>query len=211
MAKPKLKLGYDNYEDAKTKLNGTFCLYKGKAFTVKTVGYKDDNPGLNKFVVVGSFMEGGGRTTTSLIDLDDPHFNCSDYSIGYMNLLDHGFAAWFQRIPYKQYQQGLRPNQLNAKASNPAYLNIEVRHGKWLGSMLENDYPKFKMAADMLGNADLSLVAFHRNFAMSKDNIHKDYILEYKGQEIGFTPDLKNFKLLHEHEHLYEALKEAVG
>lgn len=208
--KLKLKLGYDNLEDARAKLKDTFCLYKGKAFYVKAVEH-NPNFGIekNKFVVIGTYMS--GRNGTPIIDIDDPDFNCSEYNIGYMNVHQAGFAPWLFRIPQKQFHQGLRNTQMKMRASNPAYLHVELRACKDMGTMLENQYPLFKDAVEILNQGNAHLIAFHKNFAMSKDNIHNDYLLEYKGEQIGFTPDLDNVKLLAEHEHLYEALKEAIG
>jgi hypothetical protein len=208
----KLKLGYDNLEDAKVKIQQTFCLYKGKAFYAKAVGYDENDPdpiGNNKYVVVGTYMS--GRSSTPKISLDDPDFNCSDYNIGYLNVMGSGFAAWLFRQPQKQYQQGLRNSQFGVKASQPQYTHIEVGASKNMAAMLENQYPTFKKAIEILKEEDMALVAFHKNFAMSRDKIHDDYLLEYKGTPIGFTPDLKGVKLMKEHQHLYEALKEAIG
>lgn len=204
----KIKLGYDNYEDAKNKLGQTFCLYKGKAFTVSGVypvdGAKIEDP---KFYVQGKHMR--GRASLGGILLEDPDFNCSDYNIGYIN--QHGVAAWFYRVPMKQYKQGLRHDQVGIRCSNPGFHGIEFKHGPYLGQMLENDYPDFKKAAQLLLDGECALIAFNRNFAMSRDNIHKDFILEYKGGQIGFSPNLEDFKLMPEHEHLLEALKEATA
>lgn len=210
MAKAKLKLGYDNLDDAKVKLYNTICLYKGEPIVVKVVDYDPEHN--EKFVLKGMYMNGGARAAeTPKISIDDPDFNCSDYNIGYINYDQYGFAAWYYRTNQKQYSQGLKYNQLAAKASNQAYLHAEMRGGKPVIAMLKNEYPTFDKAADILRKGDTSLVAFNKNFAMAKDVIHNDFLLEYKGVPIGFTPDLKSLNLLKAHEHLYEALKEAIG
>lgn len=195
-----MKLGYDNLEDAKTKLVGTFCMYGGKAFTIKLL--QEVAPG--KYHVTGSEMLNGREVTC---DIDDPKFNCSDYNIGYLNRMSA--AAWFYRVPMKQYKQGLRHDQVSMKCSHRGFYGVEFRAGKPLGQMLENIYPTMSEAAKLLKDQEASIVAFGRNFAMTLDTVHADYIIEYKGGNVGFTHDLETFKLMKEHEHLYEALKEA--
>lgn len=207
----KLKLTYDNLEDAKTKLAGTFCMYRDKAVTIKVVGTDaviDPKTGIYSpdYWAYGSYMFNGREFKCKITD---PEFNCSNYNIGYMNRFVAG--AWFYRVPSKQWKQGLRPDQVRCKFSQRQFADMNFGGAKQLCSMLENQYPSFEEAASLLKKDEANIVAFHRNFAMTLDRIHQDYILEYKGSNIGFTSNLKDFKLMDEKQHLIESLKEAVS
>lgn len=202
-----MKLGYDNLEDAKTKLVGTYCLYNGKAIVMKTIEELSSTPEKKIFQGYGSSMFSGRSV---VFDLDDPLFNCSNYNIGYVNM--SGFAGWFYRIPLKQWRQGLRYDQVRMKGSKSHIEQyVTMKASKQVSQMLENTYPKYEEAAEMLKSEDSNIVAFHKNFAMSMDRIHQDFLLEYKGTIIGYTPNLKDVKLLEECEHLMESLREVIG
>lgn len=200
----KLKLDYDNLEDAKVKLGNTYCLYKNKAFIVKAIGQNDAL--VNKYDAHGSFLYNGRGV---VCDINDPDFNCSEYNIGYLNMMYA--AAWYYRIPMKQWRQGLRGDQLKKRASSRAFSDVNFDGSKSVCQMLENTYPQFPDSVELLKEGKAEIVAFHKNFAMSYDRIHKDFILEYKGEKIGFTNNLKDMQLMDENQHLMEALKEAVG
>lgn len=201
-----MKLGYDNLKDAKDKLLGTFCLHAGRAFVVKNVWVPEGGPN-DKFKINGTHLI--GRSGVQEIDLEDPEFNCSDYKIGYTN--QAGLCTWWSRIPVKQYKQGLNYDQVTSRGTNAACYQIEFKQGRPVGEMLEGLYPTYKKAAEILKAGEAQMMAFNRNFGMSRDKVHKDFILEYKGIHIGFTEDLVDFKLLEEHTHLLEALKEAAN
>jgi len=149
-----VKLNYDNYEDAKTKLVGTYCMYKGKAFVLKVL---TPSPVVeNQYTAQGASMF-SGRVVEC--DINDPEFNCSNYNIGYLNLMRA--AAWFYRVPSKQYKQGLRPDQVRLKASQRCYAEIGFSSGKNLCNMLENVYPSFDGAMELLRSDEANIVAFH--------------------------------------------------
>lgn len=200
---PKLKLSYDNLEDAKTKLVNTYCLFRGKALTVKAL---DHNQVDNKYLAHGAYLFNGRAVIT---DINDPEFNCSEYNIGYLNLMYA--SAWYYRVPVKQWRQGLRSDQLKKKASKRAFFDVSFEPSKGVCSMLENNYPSFQESVEFLKEGKAEISAFHKNFAMTYDRIHSDFILEYKGTNIGFTNNLKDMQLMDENKHLLEALKEAVG
>lgn len=197
-----MKLKYDNLEDVKTKLQSTYCMYKDKAVVIKAVNQLDGD----KYGVMGSYMF-NGRSMECMID--DPLFNCSDYNIGYVNLMRVG--AWYYRVPMKQWRQGLRYDQLRLKYSKRDFCDITFSPGKPVCSMLENSYPDFDDSVKMLEGVDANIVAFHKNFAMTYDRIHKDFLVEYKGAVIGCIDKKRDFVLMEEHNHLVETLKEAVG
>lgn len=201
-----MKCGYDNLEDARNKLVGTYCMYNDKAFVLKQVLLVNPATDDGKYLIVGSYMMSGREINCQI---DDPKFNCSDYNIGYVNRLTS--AAWFYRQPMKQYKQGLRYDQIGLKCSSRQFGMVDFKASKAIGAMLENTYPTFQQAVKTLKAQEAVIVAFHRNFALTYDRVHEDFILEYKGVNIGYTSNCEEFKLLNEHGHLYESLKEAVG
>lgn len=198
-----MKLNYDNLEDAKVKLTSTYCYHKDKAIVVKVISQPD--PSNMKFMAHCTYMS-TGRPLEFYID--DKDFNCSVYNIGYINL-NHA-AAWFYRIPFKQWRQGLKHDQVRMRASRRLYADISFQSGKAVAEMMENIYPNFKTASNRLKDGDANIVAFHRDFAVTLDRIHNDFILEYKGVNIGFSKNLKDFELMQEFTQLTEALKEVV-
>lgn len=200
-----LTCGYDNFDDAKVKLSNTYCMYKGKAIHIKGV-YPVDNE-LTKFQVEATYLQTG--RATGMISIDDPDFDCAHYNIGYINRTTA--AAWWYRIPHKQWQQGLKPQQCKYEVSRREFSDPGMFNGKPLAAMLENSYPAFQSAVLLIKNQEAHIVAFHRNFAVTRDTVHADFLIEYKGDTIGYTHNGEDFKLMPEHQHLNEALKEAVG
>lgn len=204
----KLKLGYDNLEDAKVKLAGTYCLHKGKAMAVKGVSVDEEvPPGFpQKYIANGTYVYNGRGI---LCSIDDPEFNCSDFNIGYLN---YGpVTAWYYRIPMKQWRQGLRGDQVGIKVSKPEYRDHVSFQGKPLAQMMENVYPPLELVCEELKSQNISARAFHKDVALSFDKMHSDFILEYKGNGVGFTKDFKDIKLLDEYQHLMETIREVVG
>lgn len=198
-----MKVKYDNLEDAKSKLLGTYCYYKRQAVLVKTIEI-----GADGIYYASVYTLSGNHRKT--ITLDDPDFNCSDFNIGYVNY--EGAAIYFYRVPGRQYRQGIRGDQLGAKASQRHYLDHkDFNMGRHVSDMMENIYPRPEECERKLKEEGKPIVAFHKNFAATWDRLHSDYILEYKGQLIGHTKDWKRFELMEEHLHLTEALKEAVN
>jgi len=196
-----MKLNYDNLEDASSKLVGTYCLYKGKAITVKVISEVAENT----FLFTASSMR-DNKTVTG--GIDEPEFNCSDYNIGYVNRLTA--ATWFYRMPYKQYKQGLKQDQLGKVASSLEFSNVEFKHSAVVANMLENKYPTFTHALKALDDKEAKIMAFHKNFAATFDPLHEDYIIEYKGNKVGHTTNYgRGVKLLPEWEYILESLKEA--
>jgi hypothetical protein len=199
------QLGYDNIEDAKSKLVGTHCYYDGKVFTVKNVLSPDLlNP--YHYLIQGSFMFNGRAVECNI---NDPSFNCTEYNLGYANISQG--ATWFYRLPYKQYKQGLRYDQVASRATNPAYNNASLKASKAIALMLENTYPKLEQSRKLVRDGSELISAFHKNFAISYDDIHNDYIIEYKGQKIGHTHDFSTVNLRKECDHLIESFREVVN
>jgi hypothetical protein len=194
---------YDNKEDAYNKLASTICYYDGHAVYVRQVIQKDDG----SFIVEWKDKITGGIRRCPL---NDPLFNCMNFNLGYSNA-KHS-AVWWARTPHKQYRQGLRADQMISFAANPGMReNIPFEYNNTIINMLENKYPDAESCKKILMDGAAHIMAFHKNFASTYDDMHKDIILEYKGKKIGITTDFKKFALVPEYEYLTEYLREAIN
>lgn len=196
---------FDNLEDVGGKFNQTVCVYNGKP--VYVVCAETDAEIVGGFVLY--IQDKNGKK--QYIKLTDPKFSYKDFNLGYAN--SGPFASWWYRKPSKQYQQGLRHNQLSYRTSIPGTGPEEpFGYSKPFNRMLENDYPKLEDCMKWLRDKHAQAVAFHRDFALSWDAIHGDYIIEYRAKQIGSSvnPGVSAVKLMDEYTHLTEALKEAL-
>lgn len=198
---------YDNLEDCQGKLLNTICYHKGRAVFVKEVGYNEDQDAKSPYRIALKSMHERHFIWTTIAD---PEFSFRDFNLGYSN--HGGTAAWWYRVPLKQYRQGLRSDQMKHVYSDPHM------HGyaKWdytrpVVEMLENTYPKIENCAKPLKEGDVSIIAFHKDFALGFDRLHNDFLVEHKGKVVGQTSSLKTVTLLSEFKYLQEAVQEAVG
>lgn len=192
---------YDNIEDVKTKLIGTYVYYDGKAMFCKDCSINEKE----KFVI--GLMAPNARNR-KWVELDDPKLNYMNFNLGYTNGMK--WAVWWYRIPQRQYRQGLRHDQVGMLASNDMFKHYaELNFNKPTFEMMENIYPKFEEIFKPLQDGHANIMAFHKDFAATWDKFHKDLIIEYKGTQ--FASFKKDFEIVDEYAYLTEALKEAVG
>lgn len=193
---------FDNLDDVIGKFSGTICMYDKHAAIVKQANQLADGA----FVLsLQSTVMGRAKS----IKLDDPLLQYQDFNLGYAN--QNGYAHWWYRRPLKQYKQGLKAEQMQSVSS---VRDVERGHFGFTSAhcaMLENVYPTLDECHRNLKDGLVRTYAFHRNFGMSWDDMHEDFIIEHKGVRVGVTPDLKRFKLRDEYKYLAEALQEAVG
>jgi hypothetical protein len=203
----RLKLGYDNITDARSKLEGTYCLYRNKAVCIRMIYHTGGEENLDNgdYIAKATYIESG---KSAIFPINDPEFNCSDYNLGYYSR--SGKAAWFFRSPAKQWQQGLKTNQLSSISSKYGKDAFVVNINVGLAQMLENRYDYIAPSLEFLKSGALETVPFHRNFAMSYEPIHEDYLLEYKGAIFGFTKDFENIEIKSGFQHLRESLNEVI-
>lgn len=199
-----MNLKFDNVEDARAKLNGTYCYFKGQAIIVKNV---EKHPENGRYYMRTTNLNGGVGPT---VFTDDPDFNCYDYNLGYVNWMHS--VVWYYRAPARQYRQGLRSDQVRSICANgDGRDRAGFAASQNLANMLENVYPRAEEVKHLIESGEYQVVAFHKNFAAKWDRIHGDFIVEYKGKLIGHTKDFHDFKLMEEYVHLTEAIREAVG
>lgn len=193
---------YDSLEDVQGKLQGTLCYYGGKATVIKSVSSNENGD----FVLSAQIR---GAVRSKLIKLDDPELNYTNYNIGYSNM---GYdAVWWCRKPVRQYKQGLRSDQMKAFSFRRDSAEHNFGFSSPICDMLENNYSDIEICMEHLREGSAEVLAFHTNFAMSWDKIHKDFILEYKGRQIGSSDNLSSFSLMDEYKYLTEAIKEVIG
>lgn len=198
---------YDNIDDVKSKLVGTIIYYEDVPVIVKGAD-KDLAAGGFCIIITNSLTSRGSR----LVNINDPKLNWIRFNLGYSNNGEYG-SMWWYRKPLRQYRQGLKGEQMNYKVSEKS-INTGTGFGpcKSVDQMLKDEYPTMDEVERMLKNAASPVVAFHKDFAMSWDKIHKDMIIEYKGTLIGCAnPMLTNISLAAEFQHLMEPLREVVN
>lgn len=194
---------FDIHEEVNAKFLSTVVVYDKKAALVKAVTAKPAGKFWLQLAQIG---------TRSLKDVSvsDPALNYKNYQIGYVN--GGQFCSWWYRKPHKQWQQGLKSNQMGYKLSVPGMgAHDHFSFTKPFTNMLEGIYPDIEAVKKSLLEGNNKALAFHRDFALSYDDVHDDFVLEYHGIKIGASIDreLKQFKIMAEARHLIEALQEA--
>lgn len=195
---------FDNIDDVISKFVGTICYYAGKPVRVDKVTTSQDG---TSFTLI---IKGTNPPVSVAIDISDPKFSYKNFNLGYANT--PGFACWWFRRPLKQYQQGLKRNQVNFLCATPGAMLVDDGFGftKNYISMLSDEYPSVASCAKLVSIGERISAAFHRDFAVSFDPLHGDFTLEFRGKNVGITSDLKAFKLAPAHEHLRETLQEVL-
>lgn len=195
---------FDNLDDVVGKFLNTICYYDGRPVKVDNIQHSDD--------IKGSFtlLLKGELGPHFLCDISDPLFNYRDFNLGYANLSQ--YATWLYRKPLKQYQQGLKRNQVAYLSGLPMDGLADDGFGfsKNYLKMLKDVYPSMKVCAKQVKAQARRSAAFHRDFALSYNLLHEDFTLEFRGKNIGISGDLKYFKLAPEHEYLRETLHEVL-
>lgn len=201
---------YDNLDDVKSKLLQTIIYHKGQTVYVKSVeGELDPVTGVTyiNYILKVQGLDKKGLVT---VKLDDPDLNYMNFKLGYANL--HGVAVYWFRKPVKQYKQGLRADQVQQRTSNPnQFVAAEFQLNHQIAAMLEGKYPSIEHVREAVKLQNAGTVAFHPNFAVGYDDVHNDFILEYKANKIGHTPDFKNIQIIDKFAFVRESLMEAIG
>lgn len=193
---------FDNIEDVNSKFVGTICYHEKMPVLIKAAQPSLEEPG--SFVLNATNASGRSK----YIKLNDPALNYRDFNIGYAN--QGHYAVWWYRRPIRQYRQGLKKDQMGFKMSMNDY-GIEETFGysKPYINMLKNHYPDLPQCDAQLRGMVYKTIAFHKDFALSWDEVHSDFILEYRGRKIGCSvgKDLKQYNLLAPAEYLAETLQ----
>lgn len=196
---------FDMLEEVAQKFTGTVVLYEKKASLVKGITGNPTKPDHYALQVMRAHEK-----TLKVVNLDDPDLDYKNYQIGYCN--GGNYTSWWYRKPHKQWSQGLKSNQMGWRISaNGGHAHDNFGFNKPFINMLEGVYPNIETVKKLLIDQQAMAVAFHKDFALSFDDIHDDFVLEYHGTKIGASIDreLKQFKIMPEARYLIEALQEA--
>jgi len=200
---------FDNLEDVQGKFAGTICYYDGRPVYVKNTDQKvlPDGSAAGFWLYILYSATGRGKW----VELSDPLFDYKNFNIGYAN--EGNCAAWWYRKPNKQWKQGLKKEQLNYKMTNMNMNFAGFQFAPAYIDMLQGKYPTLEECMKLLLAEQLNVVAFHKDFAASWDNIHQDFFIEYRGQKIGNTlsPNFKEYKLAPQFAHLKETVEEVLS
>jgi hypothetical protein len=187
-----LAIKYENVEDAKLRLRNTVVLYKGEPVLITDVARgegKDDifrvlfnplpNAGVDPF---GRKVADPGAAERKYIS--SKHFDIAPFRMGYVNTPKTG-AFFCSRVPNRVQKQGLCGENFVAKYDTGGIVHFNTFLAcKSVVDMVHNRYPSLDEAVKEL--AKCPSVAFHREFAVMKDEVIPDLVyLYHKGQKVG--------------------------
>src|ERR1700744_2886318 len=113
---------FDNLDDLRAKFDSSIVMYDGKACVVKQAHFQEDQAG-NYIKDAYMFVVCAYNGRNKSVKLDDPLLSWKDYNLGYAN--SKSTAAWWYRVPLKQFRQGLRREQMGYLASSPYHMPNE--------------------------------------------------------------------------------------
>lgn len=194
---------FDNLNDVTSKFVSTICYYKDEPVFVKAAFHGDDDP--KQFLL--SVAEYG--KDSEIVDVHDPKFRYRDFNLGYCNI---NTATWWYRRPSRQYQQGLKTEQMRFYAETPLGTpKTSFGFLKPYVHMLQDQYPIFEDAKKATRDGKMPIAAWHRDFAIQWNNLNSCYFLEYRASRIGTLGPGRHPVLFPEANYLKEALQEALS
>lgn len=196
---------FDNLGDVNAKFVGTICYYKDEPVYVKAAFHDDDNANLFRLSVAAMAQP------SEIIEIHDPEFRYTNYNLGYANY--SGIASWWYRRPAKQYQQGLKAEQLRFFNDNgQSTPKAGFQFNKPYVNMLKNVYVPLEEAKKATRDIKTLSFAWHRDFAVSWVPEEGHYNLDYRSSRIGTISKLGGIvDLFPQAEYLKETLHEALG
>lgn len=194
---------FDNLNDVTNKFVGTICYHKDEPVYINTAFHADHDP--KQFMM--SVKKLGKEA--EIIDVHDPDFRYRDYNLGYCN--GHT-ATWWYRRPSRQYQQGLKAEQMRFYTETGLGTpKVSFSFLKMYVDMLKNKYISFEEAQKLTRDGKMPIAAWNRDFAVQWSPADSMYYLEYRASRIGIMGAAANPSLFPEANYLKEALQEALG
>lgn len=200
---------YENLTDARAKLQSSLIYYKGRSVQCRELNERpvENSPDgkVEIYLRLNWLRDPNARNFN--VPLSDPELGYMQFKLGYLNYAQ--YAVWCYRIPLRQYRQGLRHDQCAIRDES----NLQPRAVDWFnfganvhtGEMMEGSYPTFEEAVAKL-DGGATKVAFHQNFAVYRDRMRKDYVLEYKGVPTAFGDMSSEFKCTDTMKHIRESI-----
>ena len=198
---------YDTLEQASLRLNGTVILIGGTPAYVAEV--RHDREG--KIILV-YFNSSDRNAVPKEIEANDPSVDPRNMRLGYVN--DRRHTYFLARTPARQQAQGL--NRRNVYTYTPGTeepmgnMFEDLRRNGSLYKALRGEYPTIEQCAEQLNAYDSEIVsrAFHRHFALVRNDNFDFLELHYKNERIGYG-DLNNFTLPSRYSYLTEMIKQS--
>jgi len=198
---------YDTLEQASLRLNQTVILIGGAPAYVAEVRHNRD--GKINLVYYTSI---GRDAQPRDINVDDPSVDARGMRLGYVN--DRRSTYFLARTPGRQQAQGL--NRRNVYTYTPGTdepmgnMFEDLRRNGSLYKALRGDYPTIEQCAEQLNAYDSEVMsrAFHRHFALVRNDNFDFLELHYKNERIGYG-ELNNFTLPSRYSYLTEMIKQS--
>lgn len=206
---------YQTVRDAQACLQRNIILYKNWPHYVSSVDGPNGVVGLDDITLclVKLSLKSTGDNKTVNVTLDDPDINVTNVQIGFTNLtLD---ALWCSRIPIRGNAQGLAESNLNWSFVTNTGAEERVSFSRLIGKdtfshQFSGSYPTVPdILASFEQDKNLRSRAFHRQYAISRDEFRKDFVVHYRQRAVGFGA-LKDRKLYltADYKHLKERFEE---
>jgi hypothetical protein len=206
---------YDTREEAQQKLGSTVVLLDDTPVYVTDASDGGENLALH-YIRLRSGKAGETRIRDKGWEFRNlgPHIGYANYSItgGHCEALylsrmgvrashnTQGISNKNLRIPPTKGSPKLGISggniSFNSFYSKPEFLD-----------MLEQKYPSFKDVSKHFKSPNLISKAFNRQFAVKRPENYGDFLLQYRGRDIGKSSDLEKFRLLPEYSYLQETLE----
>lgn len=200
----------DNLKDVRQKFEKTLVYYDGKAHWV---GQCSESDGGNEFSLLLYTAEAlnklQGAAKPKWVKVIDPLLQYRLYNIGYLQYAD-ATCPWLYRVPYRQYKQGLHlPSQVCSNMHEGGLVDWVSFNDK-VAAMLENQYKPLEECMKSVFDDHTSTWAPHKDFALRFDRLHSDFIIEYKGIDVGSLSKDRSHRFLPETSYLHETFREEV-
>lgn len=156
------------------------------------------------------YFRSDGSEGSCFVDSQD--IDVRNLRLGYVNTRQHTY--YLARTPGRQQSQGLtRRNTytyVTGQDEPSANMFDEFRRHGSLYRMLSNEYPTIEQCAAKLNdyNSGVTSIAFHKHFALVRNDNFDFLELHFKNERIGYG-DLNNFTLPSRYSYLTEKIQQS--
>jgi hypothetical protein len=189
-----LAIKYETVDDARMRLKNTVVLYKGVPHLIRDInrGEGDDIfrvlsvPLPVKIDGLGRVVVPEGEEQRKFIS--SKHFDIAPFKVGYVNVKTGAF--YVTRLPNRIQKQGFCSENFKAtdvKGSQISFTKL-ISYPEFVDTV-NGVFPTFQQALKALDKT--SLIAFSRDFAVSRDLILPDRMchIHHKGSRVGIKLD----------------------
>lgn len=204
---------YETVDEIETRLSNSVVLYDGKPVLITGIRFPEAEDGKEIARVFFKELPIGGGVKDVRKFLSSKKFDLSPFPMGYFN--HDGRVGYITRTANRQYKQGLNAKNCKIfdktlKTNNKHVMFDRLSVSKAFADMVNNIYPSFQEAEDMLDRADRTEVAIAHNFALVFEEDIDCYTLLRRGDVCGLLlPGSKKVKLSRKFDFLKEEIEEA--